>query len=178
MQGFSGWGEFYDAAIPIDISLSNTIAAVGYIPNNNRDTVNYWLNKNDLSTALAYQLTVFSGSAQDKAVSVNFDSVGNTIVAGFSYSGTSQLDNGVPFLVKFSSTGLTLWSKAFRPSGASTSYSGVIAIDYDNNIIVVGSILLPGKDYMYLLQNSTLTETSYGTKLLVEAKEIMQMGLL
>jgi hypothetical protein len=147
MQGFSGWGEFVDVAVPIGISLSNTIAVVGYIPNNNRDPVVYWLDKNDLGTTLAYQLTVFSGSAQDQAVSVSFDSQGNTIVAGFSYSGTSPLDNGVPFLVKFDSAGIILWSIAFRPVGASTSYPGAIVVDYDNNIIVVGSVVLPGKDY-------------------------------
>jgi hypothetical protein len=147
MQGFSGWGEFYDVAVPIGISLSNTIAVVGYIPNNNVDPVVYWLDKSTLGTTLAYQLTVFSGSARDEAVSVSFDSQGNTIVAGSSNSGTSPLDNGVPFLVKFNSAGNILWSEAFRPVGASTSYPVAIVIDYDNNIIVVGSILLPGKDY-------------------------------
>jgi hypothetical protein len=59
----------------------------------------------------------------------------------------------VPFLVKFNSTGYILWSKAFRPVGAGQSYigipgiSGALAIDYDNNIIVAGSVALPGKDY-------------------------------
>jgi hypothetical protein len=153
MQGFSGWGEFYDVAVPIGISLSNTIAVVGYIPNNNRDPVVYWLNKTNLATLLAYNLTVFSGSAQDEAVSVSFDSQGNTIVAGFSDSGSPPLDNRVPFLVKFNSTGYILWSKAFRPVGAGQSYigipgiSGALAIDYDNNIIVAGSVTLPGKDH-------------------------------
>ena len=153
MQGFSGWGEFYDVAVPIGISLSNTIAVVGYIPNNNRDPVVYWLDKSTLSTTLAYQLTVFSGSARDEAVSVSFDSQGNTIVAGFSDSGSPPLDNRVPFLVKFDSAGNILWSKAFRPVGAGQSYigipgiSGALAIDYDNNIIVAGSVVLPGKDY-------------------------------
>jgi hypothetical protein len=154
MQGFSGWGEFYDVAVPIGISLSNTIAVVGYIPNNNRDPVVYWLDKSTLGTTLAYQLTVFSGSARDEAVSVSFDSQGNTIVAGFSDSGSPPLDNGVPFLVKINGTGYLVWSKAFRPVGAGPSYigipgiSGALAIDYDNNIIVAGSVALPaGKDY-------------------------------
>jgi hypothetical protein len=153
MQGFSGWGEFYDVGVPIGISLSNTIAVVGYIPNNNRDPVVYWLSKTTLDTLLAYQLTVFSGSARDEAVSVSFDSQGNTIVAGFSDSGSPPLDNRVPFLVKFDSAGNILWSKAFRPVGAGQSYignpgiSGALAIDYDNNIIVAGSVTLPGKDH-------------------------------
>jgi hypothetical protein len=154
MQGFSGWGEFYDVAVPIGISLSNFIAVVGYIPNNNRDPVVYWLDKTTLATILAYRLTVFSGSARDEAVSVSFDSQGNTIVAGFSDSGSPPLDNRVPFLVKFNSAGNILWSKAFRPVGAGPSYigipgiSGALAIDYDNNIIVAGSVALPaGKDY-------------------------------
>jgi hypothetical protein len=153
MQGFIGWGEFYDVAVPIGISLSNTIAVVGYIPNNNRDPVVYWLKKDDLDTTLAYQLRVFSGSARDEAVAVSFDSEGNTIVAGFSDSGSPPLDNRVPFLVKFGSTGNILWSKAFRPVGAGQSYigipgiSGALAIDYDNNIIVAGSVTLPGKDH-------------------------------
>jgi hypothetical protein len=153
MQGFSGWGEFYDVAVPIGISLTNTIAVVGYIPNNNRDPVVYWLDKTNLATILAYNLTVFSGSARDEAVAVSFDSEGNTIVAGFSDSGSPPFDNRVPFLVKFDSAGNILWSKAFRPVGAGPSYigipgiSGALAIDYDNNIIVAGSVALPGKDY-------------------------------
>jgi hypothetical protein len=153
MQGFSGWGEFYDVAVPIGISLSNTIAVVGYIPNNNRDPVVYWLDKDDLSTILAYQLTVFSGSARDEAVAVSFDSQGNTIVAGFTESGVSPLSGRVPFLVKFDSAGNVLWSIAFEPSPSMGSYVGIpgisggLAIDYDNNIIVAGSVVLPGKDH-------------------------------
>jgi hypothetical protein len=153
MQGFSGWGEFYDVAVPIGISLSNTIAVVGYIPNNNRDPVVYWLDKNDLSTILAYQLTVFSGSARDEAVAVSFDSQGNTIVAGFTDSGVSPLSGRVPFLVKFDSAGNVLWSIAFESSPSMGSYVGIpgisggLAIDYDNNIIVAGSVVLPGKDH-------------------------------
>jgi hypothetical protein len=153
MQGFSGWGEFYDVAVPIGISLSNTIAVVGYIPNNNRDPVVYWLDKNDLSTILAYQLTVFSGSARDEAVAVSFDSEGNTIVAGFTDSGVSPLSGRVPFLVKFDSAGNVLWSIAFEPSPSMGSYVGIpgisggLAIDCDNNIIVAGSVFLPGKDH-------------------------------
>jgi hypothetical protein len=153
MQGFSGWGEFYDVAVPIGISLSNTIAVVGYIPNNNRDPVVYWLDKDDLSTILAYQLTVFSGSARDEAVAVSFDSQGNTIVAGFTESGVSPLSGRVPFLVKFDSAGNVLWSIAFEPSPSMGSYVGIpgisggLAIDCDNNIIVAGSVVLPGKDH-------------------------------
>jgi hypothetical protein len=153
MQGFIGWGEFYDVAVPIGISLSNTIAVVGYIPNNNRDPVVYWLKKDDLDTTLAYQLRVFSGSARDEAVAVSFDSEGNTIVAGFTDSGVSPLSSRVPFLVKFSSAGTVVWSIAFEPSPSTGSYvgipgiSGALAIDCDNNIIVAGSVVLPGKDH-------------------------------
>ena len=153
MKDFSGWGEFYDVAVPIGISLSNTIAVVGYIPSNNRDPVVYWLDKGNLDTTRAYKLRVFSGSARDEAVAVSFDSEGNTIVAGFTDSGFPPLDNRVPFLVKFDSAGDILWSKAFRPAGAGPSYvgipgiSGALAIDCDNNIIVAGSVVLPGKDY-------------------------------
>ena len=149
----SGWVEFYDVAVPIGISLSDTIAVVGYVPDNNRDPVVYWLNKNDLSTKLAYRLTVLGGSARDEAVSVSFDSQGNTIVAGFSYSGSAPLSGTVPFLVKFDSAGNVLWSIAFEPSPSMGSYvgfpgiSGGLAIDYDNNIIVAGSVFLPLKDY-------------------------------
>jgi hypothetical protein len=59
----------------------------------------------------------------------------------------------VPFLVKFDSAGNVLWSIAFEPSASQGSYvgfpgiSGALAIDYDNNIIVAGSVILPGKDY-------------------------------
>jgi hypothetical protein len=153
LQSSSGWVEFYDVAVPIGISLSDTIAVVGYVPDNNRDPVVYWLNKNDLSTTLAYRLTVLGGSARDEAVSVSFDSQGNTIVAGFSYSGSAPLSGTVPFLVKFDNAGNVLWSIAFEPSASQGSYvgfpgiSGGLAIDYDNNIIVAGSVFLPGKDY-------------------------------
>jgi hypothetical protein len=149
MQGFTGPGEFYDVAVPIGISLSNTIAVVGYIPdnNNNRDPVVYWLDKNDLSTIRAYQLTVLGGSAREEAVSVSFDNQGNTIVAGFSFSSPPL------FLVKFGSTGTILWSLAFQPTGSGATFigepgrRGALAIDYDNNIIIAGSIFLTGKDY-------------------------------
>jgi hypothetical protein len=147
MQGFTGAGEFYDVAVPIGISLSNTIAVVGYIPNNNRDPVVYWLDKTTLATTLAYQLTVLGGSARDEAVSVSFDNQGNTIVAGFSFSSPPL------FLVKFSSTGTILWSVAFQPTGSGATFigepgrRGALAIDYDNNIIIAGSIFLTGKDY-------------------------------
>jgi hypothetical protein len=147
MQGFTGAGEFYDVAVPIGISLSNTIAVVGYIPDNNRDPVVYWLKKSDLDTIRAYQLTVLGGSARDEAVSVSFDSQGNTIVAGFSFSSPPL------FLVKFSSTGTILWSLAFQPTGSGATFigepgrRGALAIDYDNNIIIAGSIFLTGKDY-------------------------------
>jgi len=149
MQGFTGAGEFYDVAVPIGISLSNTIAVVGYIPDNynNRDPVVYWLDKTTLATTLAYQLTVLGGSAREEAVSVSFDSQGNTIVAGFSFSSPPL------FLVKFSSTGTILWSLAFQPTGSGATFigepgrRGALAIDYDNNIIIAGSIFLTGKDY-------------------------------
>jgi hypothetical protein len=147
MQGFTGAGEFYDVAVPIGISLSNTIAVVGYIPDNNRDPVVYWLKKSDLDTIRAYQLKVLGGSARDEAVSVSFDSQGNTIVAGFSFSSPPL------FLVKFSSTGTISWSLAFQPTGSGATYigepgrRGALAIDYDNNIIIAGSIFLTGKDY-------------------------------
>jgi hypothetical protein len=153
LQSSSGWVEFYDVAVPIGISLSDTIAVVGYVPDNNRDPVVYWLDKNNLNTILAYRLTVLGGSARDEAVAVSFDSEGNTIVAGFSDSGSAPLSGRVPFLVKFDSTGNVLWSKAFEPSPSTGSYVGIpgisggLAIDCDNNIIVAGSVVLPGRDH-------------------------------
>jgi hypothetical protein len=153
LQSSSGWVEFYDVAVPIGNSLSDTIAVVGYVPDNNRDPVVYWLDKNNLNTILAYRLTVLGGSARDEAVAVSFDSEGNTIVAGFTDSGSAPLSGRVPFLVKFNSTGNVLWSIAFEPSPSTGSYvgnpgiSGGLAIDCDNNIIVAGSVVLPGKDH-------------------------------
>jgi hypothetical protein len=153
VSGLGGWSEFYDVAVLPIGSPINKIAGVGYFPHNNRDPVAYWLDQTTLDTSAAQRLTVFSGLDRDEAVAVSFDNQGNTIIAGFSESGGAPLDGGVPFLFKLDPNLNILWSVAFRPTESSVSYiggpgiRGGLAIDSNNNIIVAGSAVLPGKSH-------------------------------
>jgi hypothetical protein len=145
MSGFTGNGEFFDVAVPIGVT-SNNIAVVGYVPHNNRDPAVYWLSKTDLSTVAAKRLQVFTGTQHDRATAVAYDSLGNTIVAGFTDSGTvSPFTGRVSFLVKFSDPDTIAWQVAFEPLNAEGSFPSALAIDGNNNIIVAGSFNLPGR---------------------------------
>jgi len=145
MSGFTGNGEFFDVAVPIGVT-SNNIAVVGYVPHNNRDPAVYWLSKTDLSTVAAKRLQVFTGTQHDRATAVAYDSLGNTIVAGFTDSGTvSPFIGRVSFLVKFSDPNTIAWQVAFEPLNAEGSFPSALAIDGNNNIIVAGSFNLPGR---------------------------------
>jgi hypothetical protein len=145
MSGFTGNGEFFDVAVPIGVT-SNNIAVVGYVPHNNRDPAVYWLSKTDLSTVAAKRLQVFTGTQHDRATAVAYDSLGNTIVAGFTDSGTvSPFIGRVSFLVKFSDPNTIAWQVAFEPLNAEGSFPSALAIDCNNNIIVAGSFNLPGR---------------------------------
>ena len=145
MSGFTGNGEFFDVAVPIGVT-SNNIAVVGYVPHNNRDPAVYWLSKTDLSTVAAKRLQVFTGNQHDRATAVAYDSLGNTIVAGFTDSGTDSPFTGrVSFLVKFSDPNTIAWKVAFEPLNAEGSFPSALAIDGNNNIIVAGSFNLPGR---------------------------------
>jgi hypothetical protein len=145
MSGFTGNGEFFDVAVPIGVT-SNNIAVVGYVPHNNRDPAVYWLSKTDLSTVAAKRLQVFTGTQHDRATAVAYDSLGNTIVAGFTDSGTvSPFTGRVSFLVKFSDPNTIAWQVAFEPLNAEGSFPSALAIDGNNNIIVAGSFNLPGR---------------------------------
>jgi hypothetical protein len=144
MSGFSGHGEFLDVAVPIG-ATSNNIAVVGFIPNNKDDPVVYWLSKTDLSTVAARQLQVFTGTERDWATAVAYDSLGNTIVAGFTDSGSGSFIGRSSFLVKFSDPNTIAWQVAFKPLNAESSFANALTVDGNGNSIVVGSFNFPGK---------------------------------
>jgi hypothetical protein len=139
MSGFGGHGEFLDVAVG-----SSNIAVVGFIPNNKEDPVVYWLSKTTLSTVAARQLQVFTGTERDWATAVAYDSQDNTIVVGFTDSGSGSFAWRSSFIVKFTSPGSILWQKAFKPFNAEGSFASAVAVDCNDNIIVVGSHNYPG----------------------------------
>jgi hypothetical protein len=143
MSGFDGHGEF------LDVAVGPGMAVVGFIPNNKDDPVVYWLSKTNLNTVAARQLQVFTGTERDWATAVAFDSIGDTIVAGFTDSGSGSFTGRSSFLVKLQFEEPTIivigWQVAFKPLNAESSLANALTVDCNNNIIVVGSFNDPGQ---------------------------------
>ena len=82
------------------------------------------------------------GNGSDGAVAMALDSNGNVFVTGHSTSSGGSLDYAT---VKYSSTGVPLWTNRYNGPGNGTDQATAVAADSNGNAIVTG--LSPGNNF-------------------------------
>lgn len=86
----------------------------------------------------------FHTSTNDQSNGVAIDSQNNVIVTG-------QFDNGVNddmYTIKYDSAGAVLWAKTYQYSPTSTDQGMGVAVDKNDDIIVVGTANVPQASYL------------------------------
>jgi hypothetical protein len=86
------------------------------------------------------------GNSTDEAVALAVDSTGNIFVTGDSVGTASGADY---LTIKYSPSGIPLWTNRYTSSGARTDIASGVAVDLSGNVFVTGySPGVSGSDYV------------------------------
>lgn len=119
---------FYD----VKVDSSGNPIACGYTVSQGQGGYDVLVAKYNSSGVLQWQKT-YGTSSDDYGRNIVFDSSGNIYVAGYS----TQTGNP-SFIMKLNSSGVLQWAKSFDSTTTSIDQLWGIALDSDENIVVVG----------------------------------------
>ena len=140
-------------AVAVD-DADNVVAAGVQGPEKEAD----WLIRKYNSAGILLWERGYNGpaNATDKAYCVAIDQDGNIIVVGMQYtSGASEYDWVIR---KYDGAGSLLWHKTFNGAASWWDMASEVAVDKDNNIVVVGEEwtgLPPGQRYNWMIRKYT-----------------------
>ncbi len=131
---FNGAGNGDDGAQSLGVDGSGNVYVTGF-SDGGASSYNYATIKySSAGTALWTNLFNGAGNADDEARSLALDGTGNVYVTGYSDGGAS-----VNYAtIKYSSTGLPLWTNLFNAAGTSVAQAQSLAVDGSGNVCVTG----------------------------------------
>ena len=84
------------------------------------------------------------------ATAIAADTNGNVFVTGYAINGSVSTDNGFDYTtLKYSETGLPLWTNCYNGTGTGDNYARAIVVDRSGNVFVTGYSMNSNSNYDY-----------------------------
>jgi uncharacterized delta-60 repeat protein len=132
---YNGNGNLNDKAYAITVDDLDNVIVTGFATEINSNiniiTIKYSPNGDSLWTRF------YDGQAhgEDKAYAISTDESDNIYVAGSSESSANGLDY---IIIKYNSSGNTLWTRTYNGTGNNLDVATAMAVDKDDNPVVTG----------------------------------------
>ena len=154
VQLYGGPGNSEDRPQAVAVDTSGKVYVTGFSWGDPLSGVSDWATLGYSSAGVPLWTNRYNGTGNgyDHATAVAVDREGNVVVAGFSHDATL---NSRCTTIKYSSTGVTLWT---RPYAAAGSHGWKVAVDADGNVFVLGDLAVGGeRNYLTLKYSNTGT---------------------
>ncbi len=138
----SGITKYSDAGAPLWTNLAHALGPVVVNKNGNAFTIDSWFDGGNYFALLAYSSAGVplwtNGFAPDSAIlqSLAVDDSGNVFVTGSSSS--ASCCPGSYLTMKYSNTGVPLWTNRYKELGNNYSSAAAIALDRNGDVFVTG----------------------------------------
>ena len=150
------WSFNTDYASAVAVDRSNNVVVTGYAAVSG-GTCDYATIKYS-SAGVPLWTNRYDGGRDDQATAVGLDSSNNVVVTGFSDGGGTSYDWAT---VKYSSTGVALWTNRYSGPGYNDDRALALAVDHNDNVIAAGCSTESGSFANYL----TIKYSGAGTPL-------------
>lgn len=135
-RSYNGSGIGHDQAKAIAVDEQGNVYVTGEAWGG-LNNVDYATVKYDASGDQAWAKHYHGiGNLADRATGIAVSSQGNIFVTGYSYGGVNAADDFVT--VKYSASGLELWTARYNGTGSGRDQARSIAIDSEDNVYVTG----------------------------------------
>ena len=146
-NGYSGPGSYDDGANAVAVDTNGNVFVTGESYSTNGTPYNYdYATIKYSSAGTALWTNRYSGptNGDDRAIAVAVDGSGNVFVTGSSARSTAYPYDYDFATIKYSGTGVALWTNRYNGPGNSDDSARALAVDGSGNVIVTGG---SGSDY-------------------------------
>ncbi len=172
---FNGAGNGNDVANAIAVDASGEVCVTGYTTGTNLYYTDYATIKYS-AAGLPLWTNIYNGAANgsDGASAIKLDGDGNVYVTGSSQIATNISNNYAYATIKYSATGMALWTNFFNGTGNGENGANAMAVDASGNAYVTGSSQVSGFNYSY----ATIKYSADGTGLWTNFLNIASTNIL
>jgi uncharacterized delta-60 repeat protein len=143
---FSGPGNGHDEPSALAVDSSGSVVVTGYSTSVNGDDDYTTIKYSNVGVALWTNSYDGPAHSYDYATAVAVDTDGNVFVTGYSYG----VGSGYNFAtIKYSGTGLPLWTNRYNGPKNGNDYATAIAVDYSGGVFVTGRSTATNGNYDY-----------------------------